>query len=98
MSAALWLCTKSRLGGADTFINDVACVLVNKDSAQTTLQVQTAAALAASAAAGAGGHYPATYFDTVTNITTFTGSPLLPADGDSYVIVPNGPNPVFYDA
>ncbi len=97
MTAALWLCTKSALGGAETFLNGVNVVLINADSAQTTAQVKAAAATAANLAAGAGGNYPATYFDTVTNITTFTGAGLLETDLDAWVFTPGGPVPQLSD-
>ncbi len=87
MAKALYLCTKSRLGGADTFINGVQAVLINKDTGQTTLQIQTDAALAAQEFTGSS--YPVLYFDTVTRVDDLTNGPLKD-DEDAYVIVPEG--------
>ena len=90
MAKALYLCTKALLGGGNTFINGVQAVIINKDTGQTTLQIQTDAALAAQEFTGS--PYPATYFDTVTRIDDLTSGPLKD-DEDAYVVVPGGAAP-----
>lgn len=90
MAKALWLCTKSLLGGAEVLINGVVAVVINKDSGQTALQVKTDAALACTESNGY--KYPATYFDTVTQIDDLTNGPLKD-DEDAYIIFPGGPAP-----
>jgi hypothetical protein len=90
MAKALWLCTKSQLGGAEVLINGVIACVINKDSGQTALQVKTDAALACQEANGS--PYPATYFDTVTQIDDLTSGPLKD-DEDAFVIFPGGPAP-----
>lgn len=90
MAKALYLCTKSLLGGAEVLINGVVACLINKDTGQTTLQIQTDAALACQEANGS--RYPATYFDTVTRVDDLTSGPLKD-DEDAYIIFPGGPAP-----
>jgi hypothetical protein len=94
MAKALFLCTKSLLGGAERLINGVTACVINKDSGQTALQVKTAAAAAATAANGY--TYPATYFDTVTQIDDLTGGPLKD-DADAYIIFPGGATPTKHE-
>jgi hypothetical protein len=84
MAEALYLITKSRLGGAESFINGVNAVVANLSDGDTAAQRKAAAAAAASSAMGA--TYPADYFDTEQVITTASG--VLGDPGDAYVILP----------
>jgi hypothetical protein len=85
MAEALYIMSKDRLGGAESFINNVSVVVINADDGSTAAARKALAAAAAQAATGS--PYPATYFDTEQLITTASG--VLGDAGDAYVIMPN---------
>jgi hypothetical protein len=92
MAEALYLCTKSQLGGGETLINGCTAVIINEDDGETDAAILADAAEAASDAMGldADSLLPATYFDTATKISDLSSGPLKD-DHDSYVFLPGGP-------
>lgn len=83
MAEALYLITKDRLGGAESFINGVNAVIINQSDGLTAAQRKAAAAAAASTHFGV--TFPATYFDTEQLITAASG--VLNDDGDAYILL-----------
>lgn len=89
MAEALYLVTKDELGGAETFIDGVRAVVINKDDGQTDAQIIADAVSAANSANGTDAFYPA-YFTTVTKISDLSAGPLKD-NKDAYVLLPGGP-------
>jgi hypothetical protein len=83
MAEALYLISKDRLGGAETFLNGVNAVIINADDGATAAVRKAAAAAAASTHFGV--TFPATYFDTEQLITAASG--VLNDAGDAYILL-----------
>jgi len=86
MAEALYIHSKTELGGAESFINGVTHVVSNQSDGLTATQRKTYAAAAASAAEGV--TFPDGYFDTEQVITTASGA--LGDNGDAYVLGARG--------
>lgn len=86
MAEALYIHSKTELGGAESFINDVTHVVSNQSDGLTATQRKAAAAAACTSAMGA--TFPSTYFDTEQVITTASGA--LGDDGDAYILGARG--------
>lgn len=84
MAEALYIHTKTRRGGAETFINGINCVVSNQSDGATATERKAAAAAACTATEGV--TFPSTYFDEEQVITTASGA--LGDPGDAYVIRP----------
>lgn len=85
MAEALYLITKDRLGGGESFINGVNAVIINQDDGATATARKAAAAAAASSHFGV--TFPSTYFDTEQLITAASGA--LNDAGDAYILLTN---------
>lgn len=85
MAEALYIITKSRKGGAETFINGINCVVLNASDGASTATRLAAAATACTASQGV--RFPATYFDAEQIITTASGE--LGDPGDAFVMLPD---------
>lgn len=87
MAEALYIVSKDNLGGAESFVNGLRAVIVNKDDGQTDTQIKTSAASQASTLMGV--TLPTGYFTTVTKISDLTSGPLKD-NLDAYLIYPDG--------
>lgn len=88
MAEALYLVTKDNFGAAESFINGVRAVVINKDDGQTDAQIIADAVAAANSANGVS-VFPTGYFTTVTKVSDLSSGPLKD-NKDAYVLMPEG--------